>query len=354
MTVVRTYHGSTKDLEVLVEPTAKYFGVARVIGRDDFSVFDAKSHVRDKIPGKGRALTIQAYISDNLMKSAGVPTCITGFQEPNILELKLARILPVSEAHPNQTFYLVDGEWISRLILNEDSSVVKNYKSGKLTLEQIGWPEFPPLDTWLTKPVHNITHKFLRGDPYYDMSNDMAELQKCTGLTKQQINRAWALLDKGNAKINEHAAKLKLKRLDYKNELVVGDDADIDYEIMERELFVADVTGTMDEDRFNIVIDGREYKVSKQFLRDWYEYVENAWFKEFNLAKKSLPFEEWPDAPRLPARVINITSNLYNSFTNYWGEDEYCPGVHSLIEAVHDLAPTLNEINECKKNLIKA
>lgn len=356
MKVLRTYNGSTMDLQVYSEPTANSYGLADAVGKDSISVFDAKEHLKDLIPEKGRAEQLQSFISDLVVKQkTKVPTTIVGFKEPNIVVMNLARLLPKEAVFHGQTCYLTDGEYIIRYILNEDSSVVKKYNKKELTLEQIGWSKFPELDVMLSEPVFNITHKFLKGDPYFDMSNNMRELTTCTGLSVVQVNQVWNMQREYNQALVEYARSLDtpMDVLDGKNEVVVNPAGEVE---------IADFGLTQDGYRVLINILQKKVSMSKQFFRNYEQWINHDWFVEFEVAKKTLPFEKWPDAPATPRKVIEVLSKMYKSFTEAWGAPfkeshfngrDFWHNTPSLEDVYHEMLPIQKEIDECKSNFAK-
>ncbi|HLE05766.1 MAG TPA: phosphoribosylaminoimidazolesuccinocarboxamide synthase [Candidatus Nanoarchaeia archaeon] len=363
MKVLRSYSGSTMQIDVFLEPKQTAYGMANFVGLDTISVFDAKEHLKDIIPEKGRNLQIQAIVSDYVMKNAGVPTNVLGFKEPNIIQMELVRIpekrneaglwgLPDGDVvDASQNCYLTDGEFIFRYLLNGDSSVVKKFNKGELTLEQLAWSKFPLTETWLEEPVFNVTHKFLKGDPYFDLSDNMAELKTSCGLIDSDIQKIWHYMRVGNAALRGYVNSLGWQLVDGKNEVSVGPNRTIKF---------ADFSLTQDGYRINVLIDGETIKMNKQLVRDYEEWVNHDWFVDLNRCKKDkVPFSDWPDAPYLRREVSDVFAQMYKAFTASYAQpvigelfDGKNPvsGAMSLTEIRDALVPIKDEIAECKKS----
>lgn len=359
MSVLDTRFGSTFTILTYEFPTKESLGSGDFIGRDDWSVFDAKSHISDKISDKGAAITAQSYGAEVLAREVGIPTTITGYEAPNILEVKLAEFgVPREEVSPRLTCYVVDAEFIFRNFINEKSSVLRKYSNGELTLEMLSWDEFPPVNTWLDKPVFNITHKFLPGDPYYDLSGDWAEFKDFTGMTMDDWRIYWGHQQRFNIKLQDYLSSVGMKLPDGKNECVIGPRVD-----GRREIYLSDVLFNQDNNRVLVLIDDEWVPWSKQFLRDYKMYVQfYDWYEPFMTKKlvEKAPFSEWTDDPGTPRQVLDFASDFYKSFTErfldplkeeFFDDSDVFPDAPLMREVYEAKKPIQDEINEAKEQV---
>jgi len=156
----------------------------------------------------------------------------------------------------------------------------------------------------LPKPVMTYTTKL---EPS-DRALSVHEAYRISGLTDEQFSQVGLLALKVNDFLNERADQTKIgTHWDGKAEMIFNG-----------QLLLADVLGTLDEDRFGD-------RISKEFLRQWYLDNQPEWAKACDEFKPT--GEGWqnrcPVKPmNLPPNLLTLVSNMYMSATNKWiGKD---------------------------------
>jgi len=296
---LRTKHGSAKDIHVLKEPAAGEMGEGLMEFRDDYSVFDY-GVMPDPIPGKGASLAALSEYNFREVEKLGVKTHYRG-NENGMIKVVLARVLypQKGEIREGEKNYLVPLEVIFRNSLPAGSSVFKRIDRGETTWEKLGFDEPQKPGTRLETPLLDVATKLEPTDRYMDW----AEAREMAKLTEKQLGEAKKTALKVDEYLNRKAASVGLYHEDGKVEFIVDDKGC---------LLVADVFGTLDENRFSY--NGRD--VSKQILRDYYK--KTPWYQQLEEAKKALPKEKWPKPPKMPAGLADKIGDIYKSFAAEW------------------------------------
>jgi phosphoribosylaminoimidazole-succinocarboxamide synthase len=292
---------STKNLQILEQPTGRRSGVGVFEFTDDYSIFHF-GKFPDKIPGKGEASCRIAAFNFDLLAKAGVRTHYRGFRPPNHLEFTLLRRLDpqVRPLGPADVNHLIPLQVIFRNSIPEGSSVIRRLRLGRLTPGDIGLTEAPRPGTVLIRPVIEYTTKLEEIDRFIDRAGARA----IGGLSAQQLDALEETTRLIDDVVTEHARSVGLVHADGKVEF--GRDPD-------GELLLVDHAGTPDEARFTL--DGTH--VSKQVLRDYYASTGIQGQVE-EWVRTGRPRATWPAPDPLPAEVVRLTGEMYRSLCEVW------------------------------------
>jgi phosphoribosylaminoimidazole-succinocarboxamide synthase len=211
---------STKDLTVLVEPTAERSGIGVFEFTDDYSIFHF-GKLPDRIPDKGEACCRIAAFNFDLLAAAGVSVHHRGFRPPNRMEFDLFRRLDpqVRPLHPDDGNHLVPLQVIFRNTIPDGSSVLRRLRLGRLTLADLGLTAPPVPGTELAAPVIEYTTKLEEIDRFVPR----AEAGRIGGLSDEQLTELERLTRLIDEVITERAHTVGLLHADGKVEF--GRDA---------------------------------------------------------------------------------------------------------------------------------
>jgi phosphoribosylaminoimidazole-succinocarboxamide synthase len=292
---------STKDLQILEQPTGRGSGVGVFEFTDDYSIFHF-GKFPDKIPGKGEACCRIAAFNFDLLAKAGVRTHYRGFRPPNHMEFTLLRRLDpqVRPLGPEDVNHLIPLQVIFRNSIPEGSSIIRRLRLGRLTPADIGLTEAPEPGTLLTRPVIEYTTKLEEIDRFIDR----ADARSIGGLSAQQLDALEETTRLIDDVVTEHARSVGLMHADGKVEFGRGAGG---------ELLLVDHAGTPDEARFTL--DGTH--VSKQVLRDYYAGTGIQGQVE-EWVRTGRPRATWPSPDPLPAEVVRLTGEMYRSLCEVW------------------------------------
>jgi len=295
--------GSVKDLEVIEEPTDDEEGIGVFEFSDRYSVFDY-GKMPDEIEGKGEALCLMSAYNFIKLEDTGMKTHFIELEENDRMKVKVVNVI-TDEVEEFKNM-MVPLEIIYRNYLGEGSSVFRRLDKGKIEPRDLGLEGYPEIDTKLDPPIIDFSTKYEKFDRYF---KNLDEVKDHTGFEDEMIDRIKEKALRVNEFINKRAEDLGWKHLDGKVEVALDKKGD---------LMLADVLGTLDEDRF-------EYsglKLSKQMLRNYYRGSE--WHEKIEEAKeKDLPKNEWPEPPKLPERLIGFVSDMYKAAANEWTGEEH-------------------------------
>jgi len=360
--------GSVKDL-VLYEPTFEnHAGLGLFKFSDRYSVFDW-GEMPDQIKNKGKALAVMAAYNFEELKKRGIRTHFRGLTMPSeeleyflevgdwdkdivsecmIVDMAVkyeptARKFIDDEKTRTKYDYsffemnrgrlnnfLIPLEIIFRNGLPKGSSVFKriheaveeqNFEKAAEIWKRLGLTKPPEENQMLPKPVMSYTTKL---EPS-DRTLTEHEAYRISGLTDEQFSQVGPLALKVNDYINERAEETGLNpHWDGKVEMVYNNG-----------LVLADVLGTLDEDRFGD-------RISKEFLRQWYKTNQPKWGEACDEYKKTGKGwqERCPIKPiNLPRKLSNLVSQMYMSAANKWIQKEIFPNVPELEKVMEDLKP---------------
>jgi len=307
--------GSVKDLEIIEEPTEDEEGVGVFEFSDRYSVFDYGS-MPDRIDGKGEALCLMGAYNFRKLEEQGIKTHLIELEEKNRMKVKVVNVITEGEPEEYKNM-MVPLEIIYRNYLGEGSSVFRRLKKGKIEPSDLGLDKYPEVDSKMDPPIIDFSTKYEKFDRYF---KNLDEVKEHTGFEDDMIDLIKEKAVEVNEFINRRAKELGWKHLDGKVEMALNSDG---------ELMLADVLGTLDEDRFEY----NGVKLSKQMLRNYYRGTD--WAEKMEEAKDNdLPKEEWPEPPKLPEELIKFVSDMYKAAANEWtGEEHFdVKSVDELIE----------------------
>ncbi|MDO8625008.1 MAG: phosphoribosylaminoimidazolesuccinocarboxamide synthase, partial [Candidatus Diapherotrites archaeon] len=167
------------------------------------------------------------------------------------------------------------------------------------------------------------------------------KLEKTDRHLKRAEAQALAILSDAEMEKLEHTALLVNDFLNHRADEIGLVHADGKIECVfspTRELLVADTFGTMDEDRF--LFDG--VHLSKQVLRDY--YVLTVWADAVEKKEAGLPYRLSPPQ-KLPARLLNIVSRMYQSVCQDWVGQKIWPEVPAVESVVADYRAFVDDLN---------
>jgi phosphoribosylaminoimidazole-succinocarboxamide synthase len=323
--------GSVKDLQIIQKPEENKFGIGRFQFSDRYSVFDW-GEMPDLISNKGKALCMMGAYFFEKLDALGMPNHYRGLVENgevkrleqltnpvDTMEVSLVRILrPFSDGakydysvYTNDlTNILIPLEVIYRNSLPAGSSIFRRLDSGSLTLEEIGLTEMPQPNDVLITPILDASTKLEVTDRYMSWQ----EAQRISALTDSELEEVKNTTTRINNIITEHVERAGM----------VNEDGKVEYGFdTERNLILVDILGTPDECRFTY----NGMPVSKEVARIYYRNTE--WYKNVENAKKQ-DRANWKSLvtsppPKLPSRLFELISELYQSTCNEITHKEWFP-----------------------------
>ena len=333
---------SVKRFQVVEEPTEETLGRGAFEFTDAYSVFDW-GQMPDAIPHKGKSLCTMGAATFELLDEAGIPTHYRGVgdardpipldmrEPPDIMAIELTQVpdLPFKNGtYDYETFfadagsnYLIPLEIVFRNQVPIGSSLRRRTSPADHDLSITEWPDTA---VELAAPIIEFSTKFEESDRYLDVE----EADEIAGLA--DIEELRSIARDVNAAITDHAANVGLTHLDGKIECLFHDG----------EIKVADVTGTLDENRFSF--KGRQ--LSKEVLRQYYARTDHAWVEAVRASKvraKETGVADWRSLcdhePRpLPEDIRRVASELYQAGANKYLDGD-CFDVPSLLAVVREL-----------------
>ncbi len=367
---------SVKEFLVEREATTDAVGRGRFVFTDDYSVFDWGA-MPDTIPQKGASLCTMGAANFELL-SVDVPTHYRGVVPPGAdepvslaeieeppremaIDLVTAPPLPYvgddsgdgstaptadSTAPANSPGvvngydygayyetvgdnYLIPLEIVFRNTVPVGSSLRRRRTPGEIGLDYDEWPDEP---VGLPEPVVEFSSKFEQQDRY--LSREAAD--QLAG--PADVERLAELARTVNRVVTERAEQAGLAHDDGKIECFYADGA----------VGVADVVGTLDENRFTV--DGVQF--SKEILRQHYKRRHSSWVEAVSEAKRRAAAEDVADwrplcesPPALAEEVIGVVSDAYAAAANAYVTAEpaladsvfEAPSVTAAARAVREL-----------------
>ncbi len=339
--------GSVKELEVDQPATADTPGIGRFVFTDDYSVFDW-GKMPDSVPDKGASLCTMGAFNFELLEDRGVQTHYNGVvqdgdtvqlndtSEPvREMEIQLTRVpdLPFQDGEYDYASYHREGgnnfliplEIVFRNSVPVGSSLRDRSSPEEVGLDVDRWPD---RSVALKTPVVEFSTKLEEKDRYLDRE----KAREISGLG-DQFDQLEDIARSVNDVVTERAESAGLSH----------EDGKIECFYLNGDVYVADVVGTFDENRF--LLDG--FQISKEFLRQFYKSYHPEWVKAVGQAKNDAErrgIADWhalcdrsPDP--LPERVIRVASDLYRSGTNrYINQERFdSPPLEQVLEELEDV-----------------
>ncbi len=353
--------GSVKDIIVYQEPSESSLGRGDFIFSDRFSVFDW-GEMPDTIPNKGSALCLMAAWNFEKINEYGFTSHYLGVinsddEKMNIKELEyptnkmevsLSQVIKpefINGCFDYSYFdynrgkinnFVVPLEVIYRNGILKGSSLFKTIedleKEGNKTelyklLSNYGLAIKPKPGDLMPKVGYDFTTKF---EPF-DRKIDEEEAFRISGLTENQFTKLKEIRKAAVNLVSERAKEVGMIDYDGKHE----------YRFFNGDVEIADVFGTLDENRF--MYNGRQ--VSKEFLRQIYRKEQNEWVEDIMRAKiesKEKGIENWKTLVKtkpnkLDPKLISLIGEMYTSAAQrYTGVNFKSRELH---EVMRDLDP---------------
>ncbi|MEK6871770.1 MAG: phosphoribosylaminoimidazolesuccinocarboxamide synthase [Nanoarchaeota archaeon] len=354
--------GSVKDLHEYIPATEQSLGRGDFVFSDRFSVFDW-GEMPDHIQNKGAALCIIAAYNFEKLQQRGFHTHYLGVRNAygetvrldkitkptNEMTVSLSRVYKPTFTNGSFDYsYFTNGrgkinnfvvplEVIYRNGAPKGSSLFKTLATleddGKTQeklslLAQYGLTENPRPGDLFPQTGFDFTTKFEPTDR--KISDDDA--YTISGLTQEQFYLLKNIRQAAVEIVSQRAEEVGLQDFDGKHE----------YRLFNGEVAMADVFGTLDENRF--MFEGRQ--VSKEFLRQIYKTKQADWIEDIERAKKEAKqnkMENWKSLvtiqpQKLDPQLIKLVGEMYAAAAEkYTGLPLF--GVRSLEEVMQDLEP---------------
>ncbi|MCX6801889.1 MAG: phosphoribosylaminoimidazolesuccinocarboxamide synthase [Candidatus Diapherotrites archaeon] len=338
--------GSVKELVLESGPADTILGTGKFVFSNDFSVFDW-GKMPDIILLKGRVLCMMAAFNFELLEKNAVKTHYLGLLE-NGLTRKFEEVSePLNEMRvmvtrkPELEFkkgvydyarfrkkagenFLVPLEIIFRNSVPVGSSVRKRFKPPKAGLKGKNWPD---KNVRLEKPIIDFSTKLEAKDRYLSEK----EAFKISCLSKEKFSELKGIALKVNKIITGQAERQGLEHEDGKIEMFY----------FRGELFVADVAGTFDENRFSFA--GKE--ISKEVIRQYYKKSQPEWADAVEKAKamaEKKKDRDWKkyckiEPKSLPPAMLELVSEMYCAGANrYCGKEIFSArGLGEILEKLY-------------------
>jgi len=337
---------SVKEFRVREGATPTELGRGAFVFTDDYSVFDW-GKMPDSIPNKGASLCAMGAYNFELLESRGVPTHYEGvvsggevrplgdvLDPPREMAIRLTQVPDLPHDGREYDYdayfgaagenYLIPLEIVFRNTVPVGSSLRSRADPAEFDLDHESWPD-EVVD--LPEPVVEFSTKLEESDRYLDR----AEADALAG--DADIDALESLALTVNDAITERAAEVGM----------VHEDGKIECFYYEGEVYVADVVGTFDENRFSY--DGQE--VSKEVIRQYHKRTQSEWVQAVADAKARAKAEDVADWRRLcerdptplPDHVVAAARDLYAAGANaYVGRDLFeAPSLGEAVDAVREL-----------------
>ncbi len=253
---------------------------------DNISVFD--KIIPTPIPGKGKVLCKTAGFWFKMLDNTGIKHHYISSTDN---EMKVRRFRILDKPTVADKDYLIPLEFITRYYVA--GSLYERIKSGRLDHRELGFSHIPQYGERLPEPLFEITTKFEE----YDRKVDFKEAMEIGGITKDEIENIREIILKIDEMMEREVSARGLIHVDGKKEFAFGAD---------REVYVVDTFGTMDEDRW---WDREEYEkgnivqLSKEFVRQYYREI-----GYYDILKKAR--EKGLDEPQIPPLPQNIVEKV--------------------------------------------
>lgn len=334
--------GSVKDLKIVKEPTKIELGEGIWAFSNRYSVFDW-GEMPNHIPYKGKALCMMAAWNFERLEEQGINTHYTGIinnyeklckitdlKEPtDKMVIKLSRVIMPKFENGKYDYnffiqnrgkrnnFVIPLEVIYRRGAPKGSSlfdtIAKLEREEKqdelrILLTKYGLTQAPKPGDLFPQVGYDFTTKFESGDRRLGDE----EAYEISGLTEKQFKTLKNLRNSVVDFVGRRAEETGLVDYDGKHEYILFNGT----------ILLADVIGTLDENR--MMLNG--YQLSKEILRQVYRTRQPGWYEEIIRAKKEakkVGVKEWKNLvkifpQRLESRLVNLVGEMYAA-----GADRY-------------------------------
>ncbi|PSQ59735.1 phosphoribosylaminoimidazolesuccinocarboxamide synthase [Halobacteriales archaeon SW_7_71_33] len=337
--------GSVKGVVVDSGPTGGDPGRGRFRFSDRYSVFDW-GPMPDVVPGKGASLCTTGAHTFETLEARDVPTHYRGVRDPATgavgppeacaeppteMAVDVGRVPDLPETGDCDCDYdyaayhraggdcfVVPLEVVFRNRVPPGSSLRRRFSPREHGLDRETWPD-GVVD--LPRPVVEFSTKYEPSDRYLDR----AAAERVAG--PADLDDLERLARAANDAVTDLAAAAGLRHEDGKLECLYVDG----------DLRVADVTGTLDENRFSV--DGAP--VSKELLREHHRRAQPEWVDAVKRAKAD--HDDWrehaPDPEPLDPTVVATVADAYGAFADAYADGDRfdAPALPAAVDAVADL-----------------
>ena len=357
--------GSVKDLTVIVPPTEQSLGSGIFDFSDRYSIFDW-GEMPDHIPNKGSALLLMAAWNFEELQRQGVQTHYIGIRnsenksttirklkEPTTkIEVSLSRVIePIFKDGEYDYSYFINGrdvinnfivplEVIYRNGAPKGSSLFKTINEMerlgeteklKSFFSKYGLTDTPQPGQVFTKTGYDFTTKFEPSDRR--VSDETA--YTISGLLPEQFKELQEVRNTAVKVVRKRSSQVGLIDFDGKHE----------YRLFDGQVSIADVFGTLDENRFMIQLHGKQVQVSKEFLRQYHKKHQKDWYEETERAKqeaKQKSVEDWTSLSRikpqpLPPALVSLVGEMYASASDRYTSSGLFKKARALEQVMEDL-----------------
>ncbi len=331
---------SVKEILVDEEPTDGP-GRGRFRFTDAYSVFDW-GEMPDAVSHKGAALCTMGAFNFTILEVNEVPTHYRGVvvddevrplaaadDPPTEMAVALGTRPPLPRDDDGYDYgayhaatgdaYVVPLEVVFRNAVPPASSLRRRYAPREAGLDRETWPEGT---VELPDPVVEFSTKFEAQDRYLDR----AEAARIAG--RADLDRVETLAGAVNHVLTDRAERAGMTHLDGKIEVLASDGG----------LYVADVAGTFDENRYTY--DGQP--ISKEVLREYHREHQSEWVQAVERAKAAArgTDDDWhahcdrSPAP-LPDAAVEAASDLYAAGVNHYTDEAWfdAPSLDAAVRA---------------------
>ncbi len=320
--------GSVKRLVVERDPHGTTPGRGRFVFSDRYSVFDW-GPMPDEIPDKGASLCTTGAYTFEALERRGVPTHYRGVVDPDAgavgsldacaepptemsVEVGTVPDLPATDdagtRYDYEAYHAAAGdcfvvplEVVFRNRVPPGSSLRRRSTPREHGLDRDDWPD-GVVD--LPRPVVEFATKYEPTDRYLDRETADRIAGPVDVAALERLARA------ANDAVTDLAAAAGLRHADGKIECLAVDG----------DLRVADVTGTLDENRFSF--DG--VPLSKEVLREHHRRTQSAWVDAVSEATATR--DDWrahaPDPDSLAPAVIETVADTYAAFADAYADGD--------------------------------
>jgi phosphoribosylaminoimidazole-succinocarboxamide synthase len=328
-----TYTGSVKTIREVSPFSENKMGEAIFEFTDDSSVKDY-GKLPFTTPFKGEDLCAMATQSFKDLERLGIPTIFKEQIASNAMLVDYVRVINPRDVNLSKVTKnrLVPLECIIRHIITSTSSAHKRLLQGDLHPDALGLSKIPGYFPYV------LPKMYLDGSTKLDAFDEYIPWEALKNLSKESVETL-NQIDIYTRMIGQYSLKkgrevglvindFKVEwALDDKGELILADVPLAFDEITS--VYVGNPYHTLDEfkdGKLSIFVPGKNHdlvsgvNVSKQIYRDHYNCAEQQWVDALEGAK-NVRGSEFPKAPTVPGKLIELASDLFGGLRNLWSSD---------------------------------